>query len=201
MNPLRELHAQGQSIWLDAISRELIASGALQRLIAEDGLRGVTSNPTIFDLAISHSADYDAQLRTLLGTGAGRDVQALYEALALEDIRAAADLLRPVFDDSQGSDGFVSIEVSPHLGHDAEGSVADGQRLWQALGRPNVMIKIPATPAGMHAIETLIAEGINVNATLMFSLSHYEGVARAYLRGLERCALSRSAWPRWPRFS
>lgn len=188
MNPLREVAGQGQSIWLDAISRELIASGRLKRLIEEDGLRGVTSNPTIFDQAISRSGDYDAALRALLRDGFRRDAQVLYETLAVEDIRAAADLFRPVFHASEGGDGFVSIEVSPHLARDADASIAEAHRLWRAVDRPNAMIKIPATQAGVRAIEALIADGINVNATLMFSLRHYEDVARAYLRGLERNA-------------
>lgn len=188
MNPLHELHALGQSIWLDAISREIIASGTLKRLIDQDALRGVTSNPSIFDQAISNSADYDARLQSLLGDGVRRDLKSLYEALAIDDIRDAADLLRPVFEHSQGSDGFVSIEVSPHLAHDTDGSVAEGRRLWQEVDRPNVMIKIPATDEGVRAIEALIAGGINVNATLMFSLQHYDGVALAYMNGLARCA-------------
>jgi len=188
VDPLRELHGHGQSIWLDAISRELIDSGKLKQLIEEDGLSGLTSNPTIFDQAISRSGAYDAALRALLQDRLPRDAQALYETLAVQDIRAAADLLQPVFDASNGGDGFVSIEVSPHLARDSDASIVEARRLWRTVDRPNAMIKIPATRAGIPAIETLIAEGINVNATLMFSLDHYEDVARAYLRGLERNA-------------
>ena len=187
MNPVKELQRHGQSIWLDYIRRSLITSGELQRLVEEDGLRGVTSNPTIFEKAIAGSTDYDAALRARLGEDPHTGAATLFEALAIEDIQRAADLLRPVHEETKGADGFVSLEVSPRLAHDTAGTVAEARRLWQALARPNVMIKVPATPEGIPAIETLIGEGINVNVTLMFSLSHYEAVAQAYLRGLERC--------------
>ena len=187
MNPLRELLKHGQSVWLDYIRRSLLTSGELQRLVEEDGLRGVTSNPTIFEKAIAGSTDYDAALRARLGEDPHTGAATLFEALAIEDIQRAADLLRPVHEETKGADGFVSLEVSPRLAHDTAGTVAEARRLWQALARPNVMIKVPATPEGIPAIETLIGEGINVNVTLMFSLSHYEVVAQAYLRGLERC--------------
>ena len=187
MNPLKELAEQGQSIWLDYIRRNLIRSGELKRLVEEDGLRGVTSNPTIFDKAISGSTDYDMALRALLAADPQAPVGNLYEALAIEDIQMAADVLRPVYDATHGDDGYVSFEVSPHLAHDTERTINEAKRLRAAVDRPNVMIKVPATPAGIPAIEELIAEGVNVNVTLMFSMSHYEAVARAYIKGLERC--------------
>ena len=186
MNPLKELEKRGQSIWLDYIRRSLITSGELGRLIREDGLRGVTSNPTIFEKAISGSKDYDDTLRVRLGEDPHADTAALFEMLAVEDIQKAADAFRPVYESTQGADGFVSLEVSPRLAHDTAGTLAEARRLWKALGRPNVMIKVPATPEGIPAIAALIGEGINVNVTLMFSLAHYEAVAQAYLRGLER---------------
>ncbi|MFQ5795439.1 MAG: bifunctional transaldolase/phosoglucose isomerase [Candidatus Bipolaricaulia bacterium] len=183
---LKELHKHGQSIWLDYIRRSLITSGELQRLVEEDGLRGVTSNPTIFEKAIAGSTDYDDTLTALVDADPHTDTSALYETLAIEDIQMAADVLRSVYDETDGADGFVSLEVSPHLAHDTEGTIAEARRLWQAVDRPNLMIKAPATPEGIPAIETLIAEGINVNVTLIFSLAHYEAVAHAYIRGLER---------------
>ncbi len=184
---LKELQKEGQSIWLDYIRRSLLTSGELKRLVEEDGLRGVTSNPAIFEKAIDGSADYDDALRSLLAREAHSGADALYEALAIEDIRMAADGLRPVYDQTDSADGYVSLEVSPRLAHDTAGTIAEARRLWKALGRPNLMIKVPATPEGIPAIETLIAEGINVNITLMFSLAHYEAVAGAYIRGLEKC--------------
>ncbi len=187
MNPLKELQKHHQSVWLDYIRRQLITSGELRRLVEEDGLRGITSNPSIFEKAIAGSTDYDETLGASLSADPRPEIEMLYEQLAIEDIRMAADILRPVYEDTDGADGFVSLEVSPHLAHDTEKTVADARRLWRAVDRPNVMIKVPATPEGMPALETLIAEGINVNATLIFSLDHYEAVAHAYLRGLERC--------------
>ena len=187
MNPLKELQEHGQSIWLDYIRRSLITSGELERLIKEDGLRGVTSNPTIFEKAIAGSKDYDDALRVRLGRDPHADAAVLFEALAVEDIQKAADAFRPVYESTQGTDGFVSLEVSPRLAHDTEGTLAEARRLWKALARPNVMIKVPATQEGIPAITALIAEGISVNVTLMFSLAHYDAVAQAYLRGLERC--------------
>jgi transaldolase len=187
MNPLRELLKQGQSIWLDYIQGGLIQSGELKRLVEEDGVRGVTSNPTIFEKAIAGSTYYDKSLRGTLAKdpqiGAGK----LFEKLAIEDIRAAADILRTVYDETKG-DGFVSIEVSPHLAHDTAGTIAEAKQLRAEVDRPNLMIKVPATPEGIPAIEALIADGVNVNITLMFSMKHYEEVARAYIRGLERCS-------------
>lgn len=185
MSRLKQLADLGQSVWLDYIRRAFIESGELGALVAR-GLRGVTSNPTIFEKAITGSADYDRQLREYLRREMG--VEEIYEALALEDIGAAADVLRPVFEAGGGADGFVSIEVSPALASDAEATVAAGRRLFEALGRPNVMIKVPATPAGMPAIRALIGGGINVNVTLIFSLGHYEAAAEAYIAGLEDLA-------------
>ncbi len=188
MNPLKQLAEQGQSIWLDYIRRDLITSGGLKRLVEEDGIRGVTSNPTIFDKAISGSTDYDDALRALLAADPQAPVGKLYEPLAIEDIQMAADVLRPVYDATHGDDGYVSLEVSPHLARDTGGTIQEAKRLRAAVERPNIMIKVPATPAGIPAIEQLIADGINVNITLMFSMAHYEAVARAYVNGLERCA-------------
>ncbi len=185
MSKLHELHDLGQAIWLDFIRRELISSGGLQELV-DQGVRGVTSNPSIFEKAIAGSADYDQELPALVE--AGLSVEEIYEALAFEDIGRAADVLRPLYDESGGADGFVSLEVSPTLAHDTEGTIADARRLYKRINRPNLMIKVPATPAGIPAIETLIGEGINVNATLIFSIAHYEAVAEAYIAGLEKLA-------------
>ncbi len=187
MSLLKELQKQGQSVWLDYIRRKLMASGELQQLV-EHGLRGITSNPTIFEKAIAGSDDYDADLIGMLTKDPDTEAGILFERLAIQDIQMAADLLRPVYDASQGTDGFVSLEVSPKLARDTSGTIAEARRLWRALDRPNTMIKVPATPEGIPAIEALIAEGINVNVTLMFSLAHYEAVAQAYLRGLEKCS-------------
>ena len=186
MNPLRLLNQHGQAVWLDNISRGLITGGSLQRLIDEDGVSGVTSNPTIFDKAIAGSRDYDAALHRALDAGRTLDGRALAERLIVEDIQMAADVLRPVYDASDGANGFVSIEVSPGSAHDTGATIAEARHLWQAVARPNIMIKVPATVEGTQAVELLTAEGINVNITLMFSLEHYEAVAHAYLRGLDR---------------
>lgn len=187
MNPLKALREQGQSVWLDYIRRDLIRSGELKRLVEEDGVRGLTSNPTIFDKAIAGSTDYDDGLRALLAKDPKTDVGSLYERLAIEDIQMAADVLRTVYDETSGGDGYVSFEVSPHLAHNTQATISEAKRLRAAVDRPNVMIKVPATPEGIPAVEELIAGGVNVNITLMFSMSHYEAVARAYIRGLERC--------------
>ncbi|SDA20370.1 transaldolase [Nitrosospira sp. Nsp18] len=186
MKPLEQLLQCGQSIWLDSISRDLINSGELQRLVSEDKLRGLTSNPTIFEQAITRGNSYDDALSKLLQANDKQTDKALFEAVAIEDIRMAADVLRPVYDETNGGDGYVSLEVSPQLAHDTAGSIVEARRLWQAVQRPNLMIKIPATPEGIPAIEQLTSEGINVNVTLMFSLKHYEVVARAYIAGLGR---------------
>lgn len=185
MNKLHELNKAGQSVWLDYIRREFIESGGLKDNIAQ-GVRGITSNPSIFKAAIADSSDYDTQLQDLVKVG--KSVNDIYEALAIEDIKDAADLLRPVFDESRGGDGYVSLEVSPTLAHDTEGTTAEARRLFAALDRPNIMIKVPATAAGIPAIKTLIGEGININVTLMFSLDHYDAVAEAYIAGLETLA-------------
>ena len=185
MDPLRELHEHGQSIWMDSISRRMLTTGELARLV-DSGITGVTSNPAIFEKAIAGSDDYDAALEWLLRTDPEASVVDRYEALAITDIREALDVLRPVYDRTDGADGFVSLEVSPTLADDAEGTIAEARRLWTAVDRPNLMIKVPATPAGVPAIETLIGEGINVNVTLIFSLSHYDAIAGAYIRGVER---------------
>ncbi|MEM7049590.1 MAG: bifunctional transaldolase/phosoglucose isomerase [Acidobacteriota bacterium] len=187
MNPLRRLSDQGQAVWLDFIRRKLLVDGGLARLIEADGLRGMTSNPSIFQQAIGGSDDYDEELQELLGRRPATTASELYEALAIEDIRRAADLLAPVYGDTGGDDGYVSLEVSPYLAHDTEATLVEARRLWQAVDRPNLMIKVPGTAAGVPAIEELTAEGINVNVTLLFSLSDYEAVAQAYVRGLERC--------------
>lgn len=183
MTKLHDLIDLGQSIWFDYIRRSFITSGELQALINQ-GVRGVTSNPTIFEKAIAGSTDYDTDLRRLVDDG--KSVQEIYETLALDDIAQAADLMRPIYEETGGADGYVSLEVSPTLAHDTGGTIADARRLFATLGRPNVMIKVPATPAGIPAIETLIGEGINVNVTLIFSLDHYKAVAEAYITGLEK---------------
>lgn len=187
MNPLLELQRQGQSIWLDYIQRSLITGGGLRALIDNDGLRGVTSNPSIFEKAIDSSTDYDQPLRELLARNPGAETREIYDALSTEDVRNAADVLRPSYDVSGGTDGFVSLEPPPQLTRDYAATVAEARRLWHSVGRPNIMIKVVGTSEGIRAVETLISEGINVNITLMFSLRHYEAVAGAYIRGLERC--------------
>jgi transaldolase / glucose-6-phosphate isomerase len=181
-NPLRQLADVGQSFWLDNLSRELIDSGELQSLIDEDGLRGITSNPTIFEKAFSSGDAYDSEISRLAGEG--RSVEDVFEELAIADIRDAADMLRPVYDQSGGADGFVSLELPPSLAYDTEGSIAEAKRLFGAVDRPNVMIKVPGTSAGVPAIETLLTDGVNVNITLLFSLTDYINVADAYLRAM-----------------
>lgn len=185
MSAIKDLNRLGQSVWLDFIRRSLIDSGELEALIVR-GVSGITSNPTIFEKAIAGSADYDEALRELAEEGKTNDE--IYLALALDDIRRAADLLRPVWERSAGADGYVSLEANPKLAYDTAGTIAEARMLFKALGRPNVMIKVPATPEGIPAIEALIGEGVNVNVTLIFSLAHYEAVVRAYLAGLEKLA-------------
>jgi transaldolase len=180
---IQALQALGQSIWLDLISRDLLASGELKNLI-DQGVTGVTSNPSIFQKSICETEDYADAISLILKTKPKTDINALYETMAIADIQAAADLLRPVYDSHQGTDGFVSLEVSPHLSAQTQNTISEARRLWQAVDRPNLLIKVPATPEGIPAIEALIAAGINVNATLIFSLSQYESVANAYIRGL-----------------
>lgn len=183
-NRLLELETLGQSIWLDYIRRGLTASGELEKLIREDGLKGVTSNPTIFEKAIGGSTDYNEALKTAVSQG--KSAAEIYDSLVLEDIGKAADLFLPVHRKTGGMDGFVSIEVSPELAGDTEGSIREGQRLFTLLNRPNIFVKIPGTPQGIPAIETLISEGVNVNITLLFSIENYEQVMEAYLQGLEK---------------
>ena len=183
-NPLIRLGQLGQSPWYDYITRELIASGKLARLIRDDGLQGMTSNPTIFEKAIAGSADYDADISRLAAEG--RAPGAIFEALAVADVRAACDVFRPLYDQSGGGDGLVSLEVSPELANDTAATVAEAARLWHAVGRPNAMIKIPGTPAGLAAIEASLAAGISINITLLFSVARYEQVIEAFFRGLER---------------
>jgi transaldolase len=182
-NPLKRLEALGQSIWLDYIRRDLISSGALRRLIQEDGLRGITSNPSIFEKAIADSHDYDENIRAMALAGSGPE--AIYESLSQRDVGSAADEFRPVYDATGGRDGFVSLEVNPHLAHDTDGTLKEARRLWAALNRPNVLIKVPATAQGLPAIRQLIAEGISVNVTLLFGLPRYREVAEAYIGGIE----------------
>jgi transaldolase len=184
MNPLRRLAALGQSVYLDELSRGMLRDGSLQRLIDEDGIHGVTSNPAIFEKAIARSDAYDTAIAELARGDQGPEE--VYETLALEDIGAAADLFADVHAGSHGAAGYVSLEVSPRLADDTEGTVAEARRLWAQLGRPNVFIKVPGTAAGLPAIERLIADGVNVNVTLLFGLERYAAVADAYLRGLER---------------
>jgi transaldolase len=183
---LCQLHQLGQSVWLDYIDRELLTGGKLGRLTDEDGVRGVTSNPTIFDKAISGSDAYDEQIRAIGAEKPGIEAPELYERLAVSDIQHACDILRPIYEESEGGDGFVSLEASPHLACDMEGTIAEVRRLWKRVDRPNLMIKVPATKEGIPAIERLVGEGYNINITLMFSRAHYEAVAHAYLRGIAR---------------
>ena len=182
-NPLKQLELLGQSIWLDYIRRDLIASGELRRLIEEDGLRGMTSNPAIFEKAIVDSHDYDESIRvmSLKGNGAAE----IYETISHRDVQSAADEFLPLYDRTDGKDGYVSLEVNPHLAHDTNGTMEEARRLWSALNRPNVFIKVPATIEGLPAIQQLISEGTNVNVTLLFGLPRYRQVAEAYLGGIE----------------
>ena len=179
---MADLQALGQSVWLDFISRELVASGELARLVSS-GLRGLTSNPAIFEKAVGQGADYAAEIAGLARSGL--DAKAIYERVAIRDIQSAADALRPVYDATDGADGFVSLEVSPDLADDTEGTLSEARRLWRDVARPNLMVKVPGTPAGVPAIRELITEGISVNVTLLFSQQAYESVATAYIEGLE----------------
>jgi len=183
-NPLHALRQAGQSVWLDYIHRKLLQSGELRRLVEEDGLAGVTSNPTIFEKAISESPEYNESFARLRSRGA--TVAQAYETLVTEDITAACDVLRPVFDQTGGADGFVSVEVSPLLAHDTEATVREVRQWFERIGRPNLMVKIPGTPEGVPAIEAMLAEGRNINITLLFSVQAYAKVMEAYLRALER---------------
>ena len=183
-NPLVRLAEFGQSPWFDFISREIIESGELARLVKDDGLKGVTSNPAIFEKAVSSGTAYDEFIRA--NAAAAKDAVDLYEKLAVRDVQDAADILRGVYDATDGADGFVSLEVSPHLAFDTEKTIAEARRLWQMVDRPNLMVKVPATPEGIPAIEQLIADGININVTLLFSQAAYRDVANAYVAGLKR---------------
>jgi transaldolase len=187
MSKIQELHALGQSVWYDNVSRDLIKNGSIQKLI-DNGVLGLTSNPSIFEKAVSAGTAYDDQIRELVKQG--KEAGDIFTELAIQDIRDVADLFRPVYDKTNGADGYVSIEVSPLLAHDTEGTIEEGRRFFEVLGRPNVMIKVPATPEGIPAIETLIGEGVNVNVTLIFAIDAYQEVARAYIRGLKKLAES-----------
>ena len=185
-NPLVELENLGQSIWMDFIRRGMISSGELRQLIEEDGVSGVTSNPSIFEKAFAEGQDYDESIRAL--TSEGKNVDELYQILTVEDIQMVADLLRPTYDRKDGQDGFVSLEVSPKLAYDTDGTIREARRLWSLVNRPNVMIKVPATRPGLAAIQQLTGEGLNINITLLFGLPRYREVANAYLTGLETLA-------------
>ncbi|SRR5579885_702330 len=186
MNRLRTLESFGQSAWLDFLSRSFIHDGGLARLIRDDGISGITSNPSIFEKAIDRSDEYDEQIRELLGGGM-REPREVFRALAVRDIQNGADLLAPVYRATKGADGFVSHEVSPDLANDTEGTIREARQLWKLIGRPNAMIKVPATAAGLPAIRQLTSEGLNINITLLFSREMYQQVADAFLAGLERC--------------
>ena len=182
-NPLKKLGTLGQSIWLDYIRRDLIIGGGLRRLIEEDGLRGMTSNPSIFEKAIAESHIYDEDIRAIALMK--KDVKTIYEALSQRDVQSAADEFRSVYEKTDGKDGYVSLEVNPHLAHDTKGTIEEARRLWAVLNRTNVFIKVPATVDGLPAIQQLISEGINVNVTLLFGLPRYRQVAEVYIAGLE----------------
>jgi transaldolase len=182
-NPLLELKSLGQSIWLDDIDRGQLLSGLFQRLIDEDGLSGATGNPTIFEHSISNDTTYDEQMQQFFREG--RSPQEIYEALAMADVRMVADLLRPIYERTDGQDGFVSIEVSPYLANDTAGTLDEVRRFWQTIDRPNLMVKIPSTRAGVLAIRQALSEGININITLIFAIENYRQVAEAYLSALE----------------
>ncbi len=188
MNRLQELHQTGQSIWLDFITRQFIADGKLAKLIAEDGLSGVTSNPTIFQKAIEGGKEYDDAIAKLIGEG--KNSAQIFDALSIEDIQRACDAFRSVYDRTQGADGFVSLEVNPHFARDTQGTLAEARRLFAAVKRPNVMIKIPGTQEGLSAIEQSLGHGININVTLIFSLQRYQEVLDAWLLGLEQLSAS-----------
>ncbi len=192
MNPLKELEKFGQAPWLDNLSRGLVRSGELAALIERDGIKGVTSNPAIFEKAIGQSTEYDEEIGRLLKGGCS-DIGAIFRQLAVADIRAAADALRLVYDATKGADGFVSLEVSPYIANDTDATIAEARELWSEVARDNLMVKVPATPAGLPAIQKLIGEGININITLLFSKAVYIEVAEAYIAGLE-------ALPPDPRF-
>src|SRR5450631_3755436 len=182
-NPLVQLQQQGQSVWYDNIDRSQLASGQFKRMLDEDGVLGVTANPTIFEKSISHGQAYDEQISQLISEG--KSTNEIYEAVIIQDIRTVADLLRPIYEHSDGKDGYVSLEVSPELANDTQGTIDEAARFWKMVERPNLMIKIPATPAGIPAIYETLRNGMNVNVTLIFSLDSYHAVTDAYLRALE----------------
>jgi len=184
MNALERLGEHGQSFWLDNLTRGMLTSGELARRVSDEGLRGVTSNPAIFHGAISEGKEYDADITRFAAEGL--DAAEVYERLTVADVRAACDVLRAVWDESDGADGYVSLEVSPHLAHDPEGTLDEARRLFDAVGRPNALIKIPGTEAGVPAVRQALFEGININITLLFALDAYESVAAAYLDALEQ---------------
>jgi transaldolase/glucose-6-phosphate isomerase len=185
MGRLNDLAALGQAVWLDFVDRKFLAEGGLQKLVDEDGLTGVTSNPSIFEKAMGHGTAYDAALAEFDQAHPGAPAMQRYEHLAIQDIQTAANTLRPVYDRLGGKDGYVSLEVSPYLANDTDGTIAEAKKLWAAVDRPNLMIKIPGTPAGAPAIAATIDAGINVNVTLLFSIEAYKAVALAYVDGLE----------------
>ncbi|MBD1840978.1 transaldolase [Coleofasciculus sp. FACHB-64] len=185
-NHLLEIKQYGQSIWMDNLTRDLIQSGELKDMVENKGICGITSNPAIFEKAIAGNAIYDADIEA--GIKAGLPVEKIYESLVFEDIRNACDILRPVYDSSEGLDGYVSIEVPPNIAHDTQGTIEEARRYYQEIGKDNVMIKIPGTTAGLPAVEQVISEGINVNVTLLFSVESYVETAWAYIRGLEKRA-------------
>jgi len=182
-NPLKKLESLGQSIWLDYIRRDLISGGELLHLIEDDGLRGMTSNPAIFEKAIAESSIYDSEIRKMALQK--NDINAIYEVISQQDVQNAADIFRPLYENTSGADGYVSLEVNPHLAHNTKGTIQEGRRLWSQLNRPNVFIKVPATVEGLVAIRQLISDGVNINVTLIFGLPRYRAVAEAYIEGLE----------------
>lgn len=186
MGRLNDLASMGQAVWLDFVDRKFLAEGGLQKMVDEDALTGVTSNPSIFEKAMGHGHAYDEELAAYDKTNPDAPTIDRYEHLAILDIQAAADTLRPVYDRLDAKDGYVSLEVSPYLANDTDGTIAEAQKLWKAVNRPNLMVKIPGTPAGVPAIAATIDAGINVNVTLLFSQSAYQAVAEAYVEGLEK---------------
>jgi len=182
-NPLLQLKDYGQSVWYDNIDRAQLVSGQFKKMLEEDGIQGVTANPTIFQKSISSGQAYDEQIQQLISQG--KSTNEIYEALVIRDIQTVADLLRPIYDSTEGKDGYVSLEVSPDLANDTEGTIAEAARFWQIVNRPNLMIKIPATPAGIPAIRKTLSDGINVNVTLIFAIESYHAVTEAYIQALE----------------
>src|SRR3954453_6900743 len=185
MNPVKALESHGQAVWLDFLARGFVAKGDLKKLIDTDAVKGVTSNPAIFEKAIGSSDEYDAPIAEALKSG-DKSPADLFEHIAVEDIQHPADVLKPVYGKMKGDDGFVSLEVSPYLANDTKGTVTEAERLWASVKRPNLMVKVPATPEGLPAIEQLIGEGISINVTLLFAQKTYVEVAEAYLNGLEK---------------